>query len=340
MLVSFVIPSFNSSEFICRTFDSIINQTCNDYEVIIVDDYSSDNTCSLIEEYILKNNLEGKFKLIKLDSNMGVSNARNIGMSNSIGKYILFLDCDDVVENNLVKVVKENDNDFDLIIYSYDYGYYNGKILRTNTNEQSMIKGFDAIKKYYRGKLYICTGNTLYKNSFLKNNSLEYPVDCTNGEDQEFFIMCLYMAGYVKVLENIMFHWIKRKGSVTHSFDVKKFDIIFTVMRIIKKFEYDSKCFNLIKYLKNEYLLESFIGNINIGIRIEYFENKKILNYAKNIWGKLEGTKYRKFYDENLRHLVGYSKYGILNYIFQKSKWLYSIIVILDFKLRGEINEE
>ncbi len=91
-LVSVITPSYNSSLTIEKTIQSVINQSLTDWEMIIVDDNSTDNTCQIIESYI---DLEPRIKLIKQTWNAGPAIVRNIAIENSKGRYIAFLDSDD-----------------------------------------------------------------------------------------------------------------------------------------------------------------------------------------------------------------------------------------------------
>lgn len=90
MRFSTVIPVYNGAETICRAIDSVIAQGCNDLEVIVVDDASTDGTVSLIKEQY-----GNKVKVIALSENSGSSVARNAGMAAATGDYIVFLDADD-----------------------------------------------------------------------------------------------------------------------------------------------------------------------------------------------------------------------------------------------------
>jgi len=92
-LVSIVTPCYNSAAFITETLESVIAQDYKNWEMIIVDDCSGDNTCQIVETFAMRH--QG-IKLIVLKENGGVSNARNIGMAAANGKYISFLDSDDV----------------------------------------------------------------------------------------------------------------------------------------------------------------------------------------------------------------------------------------------------
>lgn len=88
-LVSVIIPAFNSARYILQTLDSVLAQTEQDFEVIIVDDGSTDNTCSLIEHY------DSRITMFR-QHNQGIAGARNAGLSHASGKYIAFLDHDDI----------------------------------------------------------------------------------------------------------------------------------------------------------------------------------------------------------------------------------------------------
>ena len=90
-LVSIITPSFNSSSFIEECIDSVLSQTYNNWELLIVDDFSSDNSSKLVKRYN-----DDRILLIELKKNVGASEARNIAIRKAKGKYIAFLDADDI----------------------------------------------------------------------------------------------------------------------------------------------------------------------------------------------------------------------------------------------------
>ena len=92
-LVSVITPSYNSEEFIGSTINSVINQSYSNWELIIVDDCSSDETVSLIKEFVKKDN---RVKLFVNDINSGAGHSRNVGLEMSKGRFIAFLDSDDL----------------------------------------------------------------------------------------------------------------------------------------------------------------------------------------------------------------------------------------------------
>ena len=99
-LFSVVVPCFNASNTILQTLNSIQKQEMNDFECLIINDFSTDNSEKIITKFI---QLDSRFKLINLESNKGVSFARNKGLENSSGRYITFLDSDDLWHRNFLQ---------------------------------------------------------------------------------------------------------------------------------------------------------------------------------------------------------------------------------------------
>ena len=137
--VSVIIPTYNSEEFLRECLDSVVNQTLQDIEIIVVDSISQDNTIPIVEEYISK---DPRVKLIKRDKEyVGIS--RNAGIDSTLSKYIMFLDSDDVLEQNACEIAYDrikNDNvDFAM------FGHY--EITKNNKKKQNpMIRNIVKTK--------------------------------------------------------------------------------------------------------------------------------------------------------------------------------------------------
>ena len=113
-MVSVIIPNYNKSKYVKETILSVLNQDYKDWECIIIDDFSSDNSVSVISN-LIKN--EKRFHLMKNSSNCGANFSRNIGLKKSKGDFVMFLDADDILSPNclslrLDKLLCENDLDF------------------------------------------------------------------------------------------------------------------------------------------------------------------------------------------------------------------------------------
>jgi teichuronic acid biosynthesis glycosyltransferase TuaG len=99
--VSVLMPAYNASKYISQAIDSVRAQTYHDWELIVVDDVSSDCTCQIVQGYVDKDH---RVSLIRLKENRGPAAARNVGLRSSAGRYIAFLDADDMWINNKLEV--------------------------------------------------------------------------------------------------------------------------------------------------------------------------------------------------------------------------------------------
>lgn len=117
-LVSIITPLYNSEEFISETVDSVLAQSYNNWEMLIVDDCSTDKGVNIVKKY---QNEDDRIKLIQLEKNSGAAVARNIAIKNANGRYIAFLDSDDLWQpkklKRQIKFMQEND-------YAFTYTNY------------------------------------------------------------------------------------------------------------------------------------------------------------------------------------------------------------------------
>ena len=115
-LVSVMMPSKNAQEFLSITLDSLLAQTYTNWELIFVNDGSKDNTLHVLENLAIKDN---RIKVINQE-NQGLSGARNTGIENAKGDYIMFVDADDWLEPNAFELISKNFNKEDLFCFSYN----------------------------------------------------------------------------------------------------------------------------------------------------------------------------------------------------------------------------
>lgn len=141
MKVSIITPTYNSSKFIKKTIDSVIDQTFKEWEYIIIDDASEDKTTEIVDSFI-KN--DKRIKLIRKTINSGAADSRNIGIQKAKGKYIAFLDSDDKWHKNKLEIqieIMEKDN---LALTFTDY------FIRKEDSEE--LEPFEALKEVVKFK--------------------------------------------------------------------------------------------------------------------------------------------------------------------------------------------
>lgn len=145
-MVSIVIPVYNASKYIKYTIESINRQTYKNYEAIFIDDFSTDDSLEIIKEYQKSNN---RIKIIKLKRHRGASIARNIGMRKAQGRYLSFIDADDILMKNKIEMqvrfMKKNSYEFTYGAFRYmnDKGT---KISKKIKVQQKLTYGNEALK--------------------------------------------------------------------------------------------------------------------------------------------------------------------------------------------------
>lgn len=140
--VSIIIPVFNAEKYLSRCVDSILRQDFMDYEILLIDDGSTDDSVSICDDYAVKDNRVKVFH----KKNGGVSSARNLGLQRAIGFWITFVDSDDYISSNYFKVLERQNEDL-IILQSKHMNSIKGKSFSQNIRPQTVtnrdnINGF------------------------------------------------------------------------------------------------------------------------------------------------------------------------------------------------------
>ena len=191
--ISVIIPIYNAEKEIARCMESIYAQTFSDYEIILVNDGSKDNSAAVCRSFADKDN-----RVTFIDKeNGGSGSARNAGIEVAKGKYIYFCDADDEIDKSLLeRVYAEAENkSVDLVIFSVSAKIMNsktGKIIReyTTTQKEAFFETRESFRSnfshlYYEGVLFGGPINKLFKTDLIKNNSIRFP-DLKRGQDEIF----------------------------------------------------------------------------------------------------------------------------------------------------------
>ena len=238
-MISIIVPCYNVAEFLHETLDSILAQSYSDWECIIVDDGSSDSTAEIAKKYSQK---DSRFKYINQE-NKGLAGARNTGVKNSCGKYILPLDGDDLIDSLYIeKAVKILEEKADVkVVYAF------ARFFGAKSNKW-------RLRDYSYKQLLL--GNRIFCSCIYRR--VDY--DRVNGydenmpvyEDWDFLIRLLYPDGKAFRIPEVMFFYRARRGSLTNSADSAK------------------KCLDAKKYIFKK----------NINIYIKYFDKNPIALYG------------------------------------------------------------
>lgn len=233
--ISVIVPIYNVERYLEACINSIISQTYKNYEVILVNDGSTDDSRYIANKYV------GEWEnFILVDQeNRGLSGARNTGLKYAKGKYVYFCDSDDILENTLFeKCYRECiDNDLDVVFFDFC------KIYEDKNSKDNEIHNFVEKRESLTGKqffkmeiikcgLYPTIWRQFYKKKFLEDNKYQF-IEGLIYEDLEFTPKILMKAERVKCIDNKLYYWRKRNDSITGS--VVSLENIKSLEYIIKK---------------------------------------------------------------------------------------------------------
>lgn len=258
-MVSIIIPAYNVEKYIYRAIESCIKQTFQDIEIIIVDDGSTDNTYRVISEYAV---LDERIHVFKQE-NKGVSSARNKGLKESKGEFVVFLDSDDWVETIAVsELLKEYKRGF-LACFNYNLMcIQSGKVTKVMAIQDRIE---DAV--IYKDKLIECfsqfkyglenVGYKLFERQILLDNHIMFNPDIHDGEDGLFVFQYLLCVDGIVYRNRRIWNHLIRPGSATLIGYNKKVATALDAAEII--LSYDKYNSNELSYLRL-YYTERAIG--------------------------------------------------------------------------------
>ncbi len=236
MKISFVIPAYNIENYISKTIHSLISQSNQNFEAVIVDDGSTDNTYLIVSDLIRESNLRN-FKIIRQE-NRGVSAARNRGLAEAAGDYVLFLDGDDYIEKELVNFAHKaiDEKAYDIICWKFNQVSADEQVIQTFSNAHNYKKilnsGPNVLNEIFSGKMRILTGSAIFNKNFLLKNNLVYSEKFYCGEDLEFIYKALIDAEDVRFIDETLTSYVQRSGSITHSYNILKFQSICALKQV------------------------------------------------------------------------------------------------------------
>ena len=229
-LVSIVIPAYNTEQYIHRAIESSIRQTYKNIEIIIIDDGSTDGTLNVAQSY---ESQDSRVRVIHQE-NKGVSSARNHGIREAKGEYIMFLDSDDWFEDNAVEVlvdmqlkypdkliaadfnrVEYDENDCTFHILQYFFKEYKDKILQIDSIEEALSEWGKARLQFIHAKLF----NT----SLIQKYELQFNENVHYGEDALFVFDYLHKVNGVLYINEAIMKFLRHSDSTTgKSYETRK----------------------------------------------------------------------------------------------------------------------
>lgn len=284
-IISIIVPVYNVEEYLQRCIDSILNQRFKDFELILINDGSTDNSLKICKEYSLS---DSRVKVINKE-NGGLSSARNAGINIAKGKYIGFVDSDDWINEEMYQTLYNLLQEYDCDIAECCYKkVYDEKIIEKQKKryEISILSNIKILESMYVNNFAGSTisVNKLYKSSLFKN--IRFPEGKLN-EDQFTTYKIYFNSRKVVSINREMYYYYQSGNSITRSeFSIKKLDAIEAIESSKRFFEennlYDLVLWNDTLYsfvlIKYYFILESNgkeFNEIKNKLKIKFNDNYK-----------------------------------------------------------------
>lgn len=206
-MISAIIPAYNAEKYIGTCIDNVMGQTYNNWEAIIVDDGSVDNTFAIVKEY---QNLDSRIKVIHQD-NSGPGHARNTGIDIAKGEYVVFIDSDDIIHRDYFNMLKDCNSD--VVFIDVDRVAPSGNLLAKEymSRYQKLSKN-DFIRYQMTGKILWGGVRKAVKRNILIENNIRYSCNSV-GEEAIYSFLVLYYANSVNFLSKSVYKYINRVDS-------------------------------------------------------------------------------------------------------------------------------
>ncbi len=222
MKFSIIIPVYNVEAYLHQCLDSVLCQDFSDWEAVCVNDGSTDGSAAILEDYVAK---DARFRLVT-QPNGGLSAARNAGLDAAQGEYILFLDSDDWLVENALKVLSTNLSGEDMLCFSgrrffeKTHGFNPSDLLK-NGDYQSGMDYYNENALLPRDFAFVCVVLRAYRRTFLMDNGLRFKEGILH-EDNLFTPLACYYAHEVRVLNVCLYNYRVRANSITNTVDMKR----------------------------------------------------------------------------------------------------------------------
>ena len=303
-MVSIVIPLYNAEDYIKMTLLSLRNQTMQDFEIVIVNDCSTDDSLNVIKKFKKEQSIGDKIKIIDLERNGGISNTRNIGLRFSTGKYITFLDNDDLLIPNALEIFVNSAEEWQAEVVHTHSHYQNPKDAPQGNRMMFRQASFEhGNKENLQAPAYLLTNDMsermtqfsiygidwnvwgkLFRRDFLLLNGIQFPkIKLT--EDLIFvFHTLLYAKKYV-MIPDTLYVYRYRTDSTLHgerdkNFMRKVIDVQINGTKILNSLMDDIEHFKdhfkdrekVIEFYMNLELLGTKLMQKKYGDEEDYFE--------------------------------------------------------------------
>ncbi len=350
--ISVIVPVYNAEKYLEKCVNSIIIQTYRNIEILLIDDGSTDSSSKICDLLAKK---DSRIKVFHLQ-NEGVSHARNIGIENSLGTWVCFVDSDDWLEENMIEtLVSKLEEDTEIImtncVVEYDSKNFKVNILGDKEkkydykNKDELIMNILCRQMTSNRKKIINIGapwGKLYNRKFLIDNQLMFIYGIKRMQDNLFNLYCIKKAKKILYVNDYIYHYRINDSSACYKYNNKVTEVFVPVLNEFHKFVFSSENSDEIKSAYYCRTVLIFAEMLKIG-PFHYKNKKSIFDKLKEakkirkleIFENIDEKKYRKTCNKKTKILLhfynkkNYSFLYILNWLNEYTK-----------KMAGRINNK
>ena len=287
--VSVIVPIYNVEKYIDKCLSTLKNQSFRDFEVLLINDETPDNSMQIAEKYASE---DSRF-LIFSKKNGGLSDARNYGIEHSRGEFIVFVDSDDYLHEDYLKTMYEDciNNNADMAYCRFKHTIDKTKIKIFSINpKKSVIERDKALDMIIRdNRMHSYAWNKMYRKTLFTDNNIRYPI--MYFEDVATSARVLFHANKIAVTDKNLYYYVRRSGSIMSTMNSKKIEHLLLSILITRNYiqlhgEYDKykkavravalkmRLINIYSIIKQHIICGNFKG-----MKTNLRTNKKLYKY-------------------------------------------------------------
>ena len=304
--ISVIVPVYKVRDRIVRTLESLKNQTFDEFEVLFIDDGSPDDSSEFAHNYLKDSNVN--YRIIK-KKNGGVSSARNLGIKEACGEYVMFLDSDDYIEKDMLKCFydKALAGSYDVLFSAYVFEESNTMEITNNLNDlnEGELSGKQAALGLIYGTTYTHIMANLFKRSLLLDNSIRFDENRKFAEDISFMVKSYAHSKKVYCIHKIYSHYVKWGESAMNNINLNYLHVYYSNIETLQYIQEKLKD----KDLERAFItsrIPAAIVNIFIGFatKKELHDNMYEFIRDKKVRKDLSKYKMYKIEKDRLKYLI------------------------------------
>ena len=218
-MISVIVPIYNVEKYIINCLESINNQNYKDYELLLVNDGTKDNSIKIAEDYLKDSTIN--YRIINKE-NGGLASARNTGLKEAKGEYVVFIDSDDTISTDFLdRLIKEIKDGIDFSFCNFEY--VKRQSPPVDNNEDKIVFDKDSLLvAFLKRSINFVVPSMLFNKSFLINNNLFFDEEMKFSEDQPFIWNVILHSNKAIYLKQKMYGYYLRENSIMTSSSLNK----------------------------------------------------------------------------------------------------------------------